>query len=276
MGFDSLYKDPITEGEEFPPDMMSISINSSDKNMNGVLYTALGRGPHPTMILLHGFPGTERNFDLAHAFRRAGWNTLVFHYRGSWGSEGCFSFQNVLDDVKAALEFVRSDEASQKYRIDKQNIVLVGHSMGGFATLLTAADDLDIKAYVAIAPFDFGAMGSTAKANNESLMFLREMFKECIVPLQGTTVDDLINEVMTNDDNWSFKNNAKKLLKHKLLLIAASRDTLALPELHYYPLLNTLLSYDSDNFTYHLLDSDHSFQDKRILLTEIIESWLEK
>jgi hypothetical protein len=34
---------------------------------------------------LHGFPGNERNFDVAQALRRAGYAALVFHYRGSWG-----------------------------------------------------------------------------------------------------------------------------------------------------------------------------------------------
>lgn len=276
MKFNNLYKDPVAEKEEFYADMNSVSIDSSGKKMYGILYIAQGREPHPTMIILHGFPGTEKNIDLAHAFRRAGWNTLVFHYRGSWGSEGNFSFQNVLDDVKSALKFVRSDEASRKYRIDKQNIVLLGHSMGGFATLLTAVDDSNIKACIAMAPFDFGFMGGIASKNNEALISLKEMFKECVLPLQGTNVDDLINEVITNSDKWNFVNNAENLLKHNLMLIAASRDTIALPELHYYPLLNKLLSFKVNNFEYHLLESDHSFQDRRILLTEIIENWLEK
>lgn len=276
MRFENLYKDPIIKKEASFPDASFVLISSNDKNMYGVMYTAEGSDPHPTMIILHGFPGTERNLDLAHAFRRSGWNSLVFHYRGSWGSQGCFSFQNALDDVKAALKFVRSDEVSMKYRIDRQNIVLVGHSMGGFAALVTAADDLDIKACIAMAPFDFGQMGNLAKENNETMIFLQEMFKECIIPLHGATVDGLIKEIMTNDVKWKFANNAKNLSKHNLLLIAAGRDMISVPELHYYPIINTLLSYNSDRFEYKMLDSDHSFQDKRILLTEIIESWLEK
>lgn len=276
MQFKKLYEDPVIGEFEFPPDSIAVVINSSGKNLYGVLYTVAGRDPHPAMVLLHGFPGTEKNLDMAHAFRRAGWNTLVFHYRGSWGSEGCFSFQNVLDDVKAAIEFVKSEETAQKYRIDRNNIVLLGHSMGGFATLLTAADNMDIKAYVAIAPFDFGAMGKSSEKDDKALRFLQEMFKECIIPLKGTTVEELINEAIANSDKWSFVNNAEKLANQKLLLIAAKKDNLSIPELHYYPLLNKMLKYNTENFEYIMLDSDHSFQDKRILLTEIIESWLEK
>ena len=54
-------------------------------------------------ILLHGFPGNERNLDLAQALRRAGWNAVFFHYRGSWGSDGDFSFGHVLEDVAAVV-----------------------------------------------------------------------------------------------------------------------------------------------------------------------------
>ncbi|HRS21859.1 MAG TPA: DUF1749 domain-containing protein, partial [Clostridia bacterium] len=83
-------------------------------------------------------------------------------------------------------------------------------------------------------------------------------------------------EATVNGDKWSFINNAEKLAGHKLLLIAAKKDNLSIPELHYYPLVNKMLMYNTENFEYKMIDSDHSFQDKRILLTEIIEDWLEK
>ena len=33
-----------------------------------------GLGPHPVVIMLHGFPGNEKNLDLAQSIRRAGWD----------------------------------------------------------------------------------------------------------------------------------------------------------------------------------------------------------
>jgi pimeloyl-ACP methyl ester carboxylesterase len=50
------------------------------------LFVASGAGLHPTVLLLHGFPGTELNLDLAREFQRAGWNVLAIHYRGVWGA----------------------------------------------------------------------------------------------------------------------------------------------------------------------------------------------
>ena len=77
-----------------PAGMSAFVIPAKDGAMNAVMYTAQGGGLHPTLLLLHGFPGNEQNLDLAQAARRAGWNVLSLHYRGSWGSPGVFSFNN--------------------------------------------------------------------------------------------------------------------------------------------------------------------------------------
>src|SRR5882672_9457606 len=90
-----------------PPRMEVLHIPSGGVLINGVAYLAGGAGPHPTVVLLHGLPGNEKNLDLAQAIRRAGWNVVTFNYRGSWGSPGTFSFEGNLADAKAALAFVR-------------------------------------------------------------------------------------------------------------------------------------------------------------------------
>src|SRR5205085_12529204 len=90
------------------PAMRELAISSHGSRMNGLIYLAGGTGPHPIVIFLHGFPGNERNLDLAQAVRRAGYNALFFDYRGNWGSGGTFSFANTLADVKAVLACARS------------------------------------------------------------------------------------------------------------------------------------------------------------------------
>jgi pimeloyl-ACP methyl ester carboxylesterase len=116
-------------------------IDSHGAKMNALFFLAAGAGPHPTMLLLHGLPGNERNLDLAQAVRRAGWNVLTFTYRGAWGSEGDFSISNALEDTAAAMRFLRSAAASSAYGIDENRLVIAGHSMGGFAAAAFAAED---------------------------------------------------------------------------------------------------------------------------------------
>jgi uncharacterized protein len=271
-----LYKDPNPSDNNVLPDLIPVTINSNNAKMFGVMFTAAGEGPHPTMLLLHGFPGNERNFDLAHAFRRAGWNVLIFHYRGTWGSHGNFSFSNALDDIKAALEFLKSEVVGRKYRIDNKNIVLAGNSVGGFATLLTAASGADVKGVVSISSYDLGVMGDIIQKDEKTKKTLRKMFEECVEPTQGATVEGLIDEITVNSEKWNLINNASKLAKHNILIIAGSRDEVSLPEMHYCPLIDALLLNNAEKLEYHLLNSDHGFQDKRILLTEIIGKWLDK
>ena len=53
---------------DYPPAMHELSFNSGGSKLNGLLYVANGAGPHPLVILLHGYPGNERNLDNAWYF----------------------------------------------------------------------------------------------------------------------------------------------------------------------------------------------------------------
>src|SRR6266852_9703344 len=77
--------DPVTSDSLYPPTLADVRIPSSGARMNGVLYLAQGKGPHPTVLVLHGFPGTEKNADQAQGVRRAGCNESIFHYSSPRG-----------------------------------------------------------------------------------------------------------------------------------------------------------------------------------------------
>ena len=81
----AIYTDPVRDPKH-PARMEVLHIPSGGVALNGVAYLAAGAGPHPTLLIMHGLPGNEKNLDLAQAVRRAGWNAVTFSYRGSWGS----------------------------------------------------------------------------------------------------------------------------------------------------------------------------------------------
>ena len=89
---------------------VEITVPSHSEQLLGVFYLAAGPGPHPAAVIFHGFPGYEQNLDLAQALRRAGYNVLAVHYRGSWGVKGSFSFQHAIEDADATrvIEAVRA------------------------------------------------------------------------------------------------------------------------------------------------------------------------
>ena len=120
-----------------------VYFDSDGHRLLGTLFLARGDRPKPTAVILHGLPGIEKNHDLAHALRDAGWNSLIFHYRGCWGSEGCYVLRTIPDDVRAALDDLSSDRYPQ---VDPARLVLVGHSLGGWAAVLAAATDPRVRA----------------------------------------------------------------------------------------------------------------------------------
>src|SRR5271170_4778687 len=98
--------DPVQDRTN-PAAMQSFQIPSHGAMLNALVYVAAGSGRHPAVVLLHGFPGNERNLDLAQDIRRAGWDVLYFNYRGSWGSSGGFSFSHSIEDTAEAVAYLR-------------------------------------------------------------------------------------------------------------------------------------------------------------------------
>jgi len=124
----ALATDPPPD-KEFPAAPEAPDVLSHGARLNAVLYVASGRRPHPTVVLMHGFPGNGKNLDLAYSLRRAGWNVLISHYRGSWGSAGTFSFASAIEDTQAMVQFLREAENVKKFRTDPKRIMLIGHSL---------------------------------------------------------------------------------------------------------------------------------------------------
>jgi uncharacterized protein len=87
--------------------LTGVTIDSDGHRLVGVLYLARGEEPKPTVLLLHGCPGLEKNLDLAVRLREAGWNSLLFHYRGCWGSAGRYDLRTIPRDVTAAWPAAR-------------------------------------------------------------------------------------------------------------------------------------------------------------------------
>ena len=120
-----------------------VYFDSGGHRLLGTLFLAWGERPKPTAVILHGLPGIEENYDLAHVLRNSGWNSLIFHYRGCWGSGGRYVLQTIPDDVRAALD----DLSSGRYpQVDPARLVLVGHSLGGWAAVLAGVADPRVRA----------------------------------------------------------------------------------------------------------------------------------
>src|SRR5689334_7615071 len=81
---DSIVLRDVTWDMNAPAGMNELFIPSGGTTIAGLIYRANGAQKHPTVIMLHGYPGNERNLDIAQVARAHGWNAIYFDYRGSW------------------------------------------------------------------------------------------------------------------------------------------------------------------------------------------------
>lgn len=277
--FDKTYvtKDvEVFEGDsKFLPDLLYAGVVSHGSNLNGFMLKAQGEGPHPTALLLHGFPGYDDPIDLAHALRRCGMNVLRFHYRGCWGVKGTYSFTHCMEDVKAGIDYLVDENTVKQFNIDTDNIFLIGHSMGGFMTLTHACDER-IKASVAISPYDFGLIGKIGHYDEKEKNEAFEMYKTAQAPLNGTSAEALMQECLDNGDKWNLPDKAEALANEKLLITVGTRDTVSKKYLHHDKLASEIKKYNKNNLTEAFADTDHSYANKRVWLAQTVAEFLEK
>ena len=260
----------------FPPSAAAPTIRSGGEDIFGLLYTAQGKGPHPTMLFLHGFPGNEKNLDLVQIFRRAGFNTMFFSYRGAWGSHGSFSFSNVLEDSLAAVDFLRSDEARTQYSIDGERIVLVGHSMGGFAAIKTAAARSFVKETISLSGWNIGLDGKLFPEDGAVAERVRGLVDDAAPRLAGTSSEALLREIAEKKDAFDLRDSVGSFGGRSLLLVGASQDGVVPTETHHELLLDAFRATDGVHVEGVMLDDDHSYSGSRVALAKILLEYLER
>ena len=270
---DPVFMDPATVDPAYPPAMEPVVIRSQGAKLSGIVYVAQGPGPHPAVILLHGYPGNERNLDLAHAIRRAGWNVLFFHYRGSWGSEGRFSIAHAIADTHAAVAFTRSAEFIRKYRTDPARLAVIGHSMGGYVSFEVLAGDPRLGCGASLAGANLGKFGELAQQSAEFASQLAYYIDDANA-IVGDSGQAAVARWMAHAPEYDLRRLVPKLAGKSLLLIGAEGDTILPLDQHHEPLVEALRESGYGDLTVETLDSDHVFSSRRIALAHIVINWL--
>jgi pimeloyl-ACP methyl ester carboxylesterase len=114
-------------------------------------WLAKGDAHKPAVVIVHGLGDSLESY-LEHTkiFRERGQTVLLLDLRGHGGSEGRHTTLGGLEshDVRAAMQYLRD------HGLAANGLELMGHSMGGVAVLLAAADQKDVRAVLVEAPYD--------------------------------------------------------------------------------------------------------------------------
>jgi uncharacterized protein len=243
--------------------METFHVATGGVEINAVAYLAAGPGPHPTIVICHGWPGNEKNLDLAQALRRAGWNAITFNYRGSWGSPGNFRFGQNPADTKAVLALLRRPDMAARFGIDTSRIVLAGHSMGGWVTAMVASEDPGLAGAILISAANMGALPGLgrdrlmveAAANSDSLAGTSPAMQ----------ADELIADAARND----LRARAAGLARVPLLVLTSDDELKPLTD----PVVAAVRAAGGTVGEAHHA-TDHAWSDARLALASHVHDWL--
>jgi len=261
-----------------PASMDELAIASQGARLNGFIYRAAGAGAHPTVLFLHGYPGNERNLDLAQAVRRAGYNAIYIDYRGNWGSGGTFEPGNALEDVEAALAWARDPANAAKFGIDPGQLSLVGHSFGGWLTLMTASRDPGLRCAVAMAAWNLGWVADRFASHPDEEKALRDYIAwtgEDGGPMR-LDADGVMQALKTNAADWNYLSHAAALKDRPLLLVAATRDTPDEGVALHAQLAQAIRAAGGRRVEALVYEDDHPFSSHRLALGVALVEWLRK
>jgi pimeloyl-ACP methyl ester carboxylesterase len=225
----------------------------------------------PTALLLHGFPGTELNFDLAHALRRMGFLVVLPHYRGSWGMAGTYSWAHVLEDTRACAVWMRSPGFAAVYG-DGELRAVIGHSLGGFAALQVGLSEPAAKV-ASIAGYDFGAVADRDRGNPAARDALGRNWDPATMPLGGTSGRALAEEALGCPEDWHLGRLGRRYVGRDILLVAAARDEIAPPAIHHDPVV-AAFAEAGVKVVDARLDTDHSLASARARLCDVVCRWI--
>lgn len=249
-----------------PAGTIELFIPSENSLLSGFIYKANGVQKHPTLLLLHGYPGNERNLDIAQVVRSHGWNVIYFDYRGSWGSQGKFSFKNCVEDVINVVSFCKKYQDS--LQIDTSNIVLFGHSMAGWVSLKAIQRLPEIKKAFILSAWDIHNQYKRQLTGNELNAFSMNVDTLGKYFVLNGSLKERFQPVLERDEYFNLEKNIEPL-KEKQIIMLDEHD-------RNKKIANAIENLNPPYFKYYVWETDHSFTNKRISLMNMVLSFLNR
>ena len=261
---DSIVLKDIKWDKSYPAGSTELFIPSASSLLAGIMYRPNGSEKHPTLLLLHGFPGNERNLDIAQVVRAHGWNVLYFNYRGSWGSQGKFSLKNCVEDVSNVVAFCNKYKDSLK--IDTSNIVLFGHSLGGWVCLKSLEQLPQIKKGFALSTGNFYGLLKQVPSEKQLIEALPLVFPNYFV-LNSTNLEIFLP---------AFKEISYLKLATDVTTLREKQIMMLDEHVGNKEIADSIKEMHLSFFDYQVWETDHGFTNKRVSLMNKLISFLDK
>ena len=273
LNLDYLFKDKETTDSTALSDYNTLDIVSNNHHIYGEILWPDGEysAPRPCVIMLHGFPGSARNDDVAHALCRIGCVVMVPHHRGAWGSEGKYLISNCIEDAKNLVAHAGSSEFCSKYNVDPNMIILLGHSMGANTALNAGKHIPNLRGIILIAPFDPTRYLYTGKEDA-----LLSLLKEGKV-LQSDGEESIFRDIELHKEQMSFVKSFEQVMYKNILCLAGLYDSCAPISEMVQPLWDKLSGHTTDAVQeLKIYPAEHGLLGRRISVITDIANFLAK
>lgn len=262
------------------PSVVSVQIPSNGAEMNGRVFLSPQKVAAPAVLLLHGWPGNADDvLGLGALLSSNGVTAVMFNPRGMHGSGGTASFAHALDDIGAALAWLRAPDVSRKFSVDTARIVLAGHSWGGGLSLAYGARDRSVRRIVAIAPNDHGEFVREYRRNPALAAAVDKMVAETTGPGGPVRFDPKANgiaELSAHMEVYGLWENASRLADRDILIVGGWEDESATVEQYLLPFYRALKRAGAANATFLVYHDGHNFVQVRERLARDIREWVLK
>lgn len=258
---------------------VKVDLISNGCKLNAEIYQCATKKPISTLILMHGYPGGEGDpLGLGKKLSSLGINVFVFNYRGTWSSEGEFSFENSMEDIGSAIGFLKRYEIVEKFGIDPSNIVVGGYSFGGAMALTAAIYNKEIRKIISIAGPDESIFGRKMLTDQNFRNMFVNMLKETEYPKGPIkyNLESYMKFFLSNLDKYDLLKHSESFENKEILLLSGLNDSNVILEEHILPFYRKIQKLNSDQIELIIFNTDHSFKNVKKELSNKIFAWLTK
>lgn len=256
---------------------ISVEFISEGACVRGRFFAAVGTTPATTLLLVPGWPGDPNDvLGLGTLLAEQGINVCMFNPRGLHQSEGTHSHANTLQDIGAALQWLRQADVQRRFEVDTTRLVLGGHCYGGGMAMAYAARDSSVRRVISIAGNDHGEFARELQRNVAFAEGIRRMMLSTRRP-EGPARFDFeagLKELVDRQDVYGLRENAANLADRSILLIGGWEDEQVTIDQFLLPLYRALRGAGAAKVTFLVYHTDHDFSNVRQRLASDIAGWL--
>jgi len=261
-------------------DPISVEFISEGAKVRGRFFAAVETDEPTTLLFIPGWsdpagdPYDDLSLSALLAEKRI--NVCTFNPRGLHPSGGIHTHAGTLQDIGAALQWLRQAEVQKQFKVDTARLALGGYSYGGGMAMAYAAQDPSVHRVISIAGNDHGEFAREIQRHTPKIESILRWLSSTYGP-EGPARGDFeanIKDLIEHQDIYGLRENAANLADRSILMVSGWEDTGPTIDEYQLPLYRALKDAGAANVTFIVYHTDHNFSNVRQRLASDIADWL--